>query len=176
MAILSPGPSSFNLGALRIWRFDFDLPHASHCTVVMPMIFTPSDCCTRCSIAEGPGWPRRLCHSIAVALCDRRLARFIRTWKAAAGSAGLPTTHWPCCSDRVAMIDPSHCRRLVGSSLFSHHMPCLLSRLNDIRLQRKSGHHATLSKRRVCSPCVPLVVTRTFPYPRIQTLVFPAQI
>jgi len=116
-----------------------------------------------------------LCYSIAVALCDRRLARFMRTWKAAAGPAGFSTTHWPCCSDRVAMIDPSYCRRLVRSSLFSHHMPCLLSSLNDIRLQRKSGHHATLSKRRVCSPCAALVVTRTFPYPRIQTLVFPAQ-
>jgi len=144
IAILSPGPSSFSRGALRICRFDFDMPQASHCTVVMPMIFTPSDCWTRCSMAAGPGWPRRLCHIIAVVRCERLLDRFMRTWNAVIGSVAFSTTHWPCCSARVAMIDPSHCRRLVGSSRFSHHMPCLRSSLNDIRLQRKSRHYATL--------------------------------
>jgi hypothetical protein len=123
IAICSLGPSLFSLVALWIWRFDLDLPQASHCIVVMPLIFTPLDYCTRCLIAAGPGCPSLLCYIIAVALCSDLLLRFICTWKAEIVVTSCLMTYCPYISVKVAMRDPSCWRRVVGSPQLSYYMP-----------------------------------------------------
>lgn len=127
-------------------------------------------------MAEGPGCPSYLCHSMAVALCGGRLDRFMRTWKDDAGVVVCLIIHCLQRSRTMVIVVLFYYHRLVGSSLLSHHIPCLLRSLNDTRLQRKSGHQATLLRCIDCLPLVPCVMSLTTLYPLIQTLELPAQI
>jgi hypothetical protein len=96
IASLSPGPSSLLRGARRIWRLDLALPHELHSTVVMPLMRTPSACCTRCSIDAGPGCPRRLCQITADDFGDARaVLELVCVWKVALGAELCSNTHWP---------------------------------------------------------------------------------
>ena len=74
----------------------------------------------------------------------------------------------------MATIELLRRRSIVGSVLLSYQIPCCRSNLNDTRLQRMSGHRATLSSRMMCSPRWPWALILTVPYPWIHTCVLPA--
>ena len=160
----------------QICRFNLALPHASHLTVVTPLILTPSDQWTRCLIAAGPGCPNRLCHNIAVTFCTALVILELVCTQKAAWPCCASTTHWSQTSTNMATTDSSCQRSIVGSDLLSHQIPCCRNSLNDTRLHRISGHRATLLSWIDCSAWQPLVLTCTVPYPWIHTRVLPAYI